>query len=241
MCNSSSRRAFLALGALILPLLSNSHTQAQTLSALDQGWYRSDGLHVATNSNYITGIFAGGQEYRSFFVFDLSGLGSITSADLQLFQPANGGYSSVDASETFLITRTSVPASVLNPSVSTSGLAGQQIFNQFGRDDLYGSFGSIVATAGSQGTTLNISLNSAGLAYLNSNLGQQVAITGRVSTLSGSADQSVFRFSTGNRVSLSVTQGPSNLTPEVPGSVQMGAVLLALGAGALYKRRRQAA
>jgi hypothetical protein len=34
--------------------------------------------------------------------------------------------------------------------------------------------------------------------------------------------------------------GPTNLTPEVPGSVQMGAVLLALGAVALYKRRKQA-
>jgi hypothetical protein len=31
-----------------------------------------------------------------------------------------------------------------------------------------------------------------------------------------------------------------NLTPEVPGSVQAGAALLALGAMALYKRRKQA-
>lgn len=57
---------FLMLSVLAIEARAAVHT----LSANDQGWYNSTGLHVVTNTNTITGLL-GATEYRGWFKFTL--------------------------------------------------------------------------------------------------------------------------------------------------------------------------
>src|SRR3954453_12756078 len=71
-----------------------------TLNAVARGWYTSDGIANAIpgleqERNYDVGDNASTpgvprQINRNFFVFDLTGIGQITGATLNLFNPANG-------------------------------------------------------------------------------------------------------------------------------------------------------
>ncbi|WP_431264537.1 PEP-CTERM sorting domain-containing protein [Roseateles chitinivorans] len=68
-----------------------SQASTVTFNTIDNGWYRSDGLHDASVSNTITGLYAG-FEYRSFYAFTLPELAAgqtIVSATITFF--ANGG------------------------------------------------------------------------------------------------------------------------------------------------------
>ena len=74
------RHVCLALGAFVaLATLQAAHS-AQTLDAVDRGWYRESGVHTTTNRNYIVGdgrgpLGAGSfSDTRNFFVFDLGGI-----------------------------------------------------------------------------------------------------------------------------------------------------------------------
>ena len=104
------------------------------LSASDEGWYNSDGIHHSLNKNYAVGD-AFGLEYRNYFVFDLTGIsGQVVSAQLRVPNPQNG-YFSPNAEETYQVRSVGTPIGTLESDATD----GAGIFAGLGMNVLYGS------------------------------------------------------------------------------------------------------
>lgn len=176
--------------AVITALASAAPAAMITVDATDSGAFHSNGTHLPTNQNFLTGKFLG-SERRSFLAFDLSGVaGTINSATLRLFNPEVSatlhGYVSPDATETLnFFDVTTDAASIIS---NTAGVMG---FDDLGSGTL---FGSRTVSAADNGSVIEIVLNGAALAALNSSDGMFL-FGGALSTLNGSADQYVFGFS----------------------------------------------
>jgi hypothetical protein len=184
------------------------------IDAIDSGTYQSTGLHDSGIENYLTGTLM--NEHHSFFVFDLTGVtAEITAATLNLFNPGVApcclGYVSPDSTETFALMDVSTPVSTL-----VTGGSGVATFDDLGTGT---TFGSYVASAADNGTTISIALNAAGIAALNAALGSTIAFGGVLTTLSPPTNQYVFGFSTAvfveddvRRLDLTVVPEPASLT-----------------------------
>lgn len=93
------------ISAFFLACIGTSIAHASSFDPTDQGWYRSDGLHVVTptNHNILTGGYHG-SNYNTFFTFYLgsaSGM-TVTSASLDIFAGV-GSYYTDDLNETYRI------------------------------------------------------------------------------------------------------------------------------------------
>ncbi len=164
-----------------------SSTDTATFDAIDFGRYDSTGFHNPANTNYVTGQI-GGAEFRNWFVFDLAAVNrSITSAELRLFNPANG-FVSPDPTETYAVFD-------VTTSISTLRAGGSGLTAIFGDLGSGVSFGAQTVSSADNGRAVVIQLNSAALAALNASRGSQVAVGGALTTLSGPADQLLFGFS----------------------------------------------
>jgi hypothetical protein len=230
-----SARKFLAvtLGGAALSLLAVVPANAQTLTAIQQGWFTNFGEHNSGNSNYFAGNSSGFAILRNFFTFDLTGISSmITGATFQIYNPSNG-FRSGDSTETYSFGTTSANSVQLASSYGSGSVAGQGIYNALGSGT---AIGSLVVSSASNNQTLSLSFNAAGISYLNSNLGSKVSFGGQVTSISGSGDQFIFGFSGGNQPTLSL-QTASNLTPESDGIWLFLPALLPV-AFLMYKRRR---
>lgn len=136
-------------------LLLNGTT---TLQASNRGWYLSDGSNNGGNNNYVSGQ-QGSSIWRNFFVFNLAGFTpTVTSAVLQLQNPTIGYANSVSSSLSYNLFDVSSGFAGLGASNSVS------VFNDLGSGV---GFGGVVTTAASNGTTVNIALNSAAINSLN--------------------------------------------------------------------------
>jgi hypothetical protein len=125
----------------------------------------------------------------------------IHSATLRLFNPEvsafQHGYVSPDPTETLqLYDVTTAAADLIG---NTAGVSG---FTDLGSGTLYGT---TVVSATDNGQVVEIPLNAAAVAALRSATGQ-FAIGGALSTISGTADQYVFGFSTAAFVSQDVRE-----------------------------------
>lgn len=135
--------AALALGA--------TTANAATIDAFGSGWILSNGLDNSGGGfgNGIANHFAGydGDQYNNFFEFSVP-TGTVTSATLSIWNAANNTTIDPDAVYNFFAAS----------NFSFSGLVGGP------------SFGSVTLGVADTGTShyVNLSLNSAGLAYLNS-------------------------------------------------------------------------
>ena len=94
-------------------------------------------------------------------------------------------------------------------------------------------FGTVTAS-GTSGT-LSISLNAAGLAHVNANLGGSLAFSGRVTTLSGGTNEYLFNFtqSAAFKTRLHIVED----NPVIP--LPTGAAMAMVGMGVIGVRRRR--
>ncbi|HVX60745.1 MAG TPA: pre-peptidase C-terminal domain-containing protein, partial [Pirellulales bacterium] len=169
----------------------------------DSGFWMNTGHHNSLNKNYLTGQFYG-NEYRDFFVFGLPATNEpIVAAQLEVLNPL---YVSSDPTETYSLFDVSTPIDQLR----ASGDGQTAIFNDLGSGVAYGS--QTVSAADNQ-RYITVSLDPAGLAYLNSHQGQLAALGGAMTSLGGPYNQYAFAYSSGNstNVRLLLTFGSSDV------------------------------
>lgn len=161
---------------LILSLLSGVlHAGTHAVPASNFGFYHDNGTFNST-TNHAIGFYSGTPrgELRDFFVFNLTGLaGKIVSAKLRAYNPSSG-FASPQSSETFALFDVSTPISTL-----TALTGGTAAFADLGTGV---QLGSVIVNGASNDTIVEVNLNSAGIAYLNSANGN-VAIGGALTTL----------------------------------------------------------
>lgn len=137
------------------------------VAASSSGWWRSDGFHSASNSNYIVGQCCGYANFNNFFTFDLANVqGSIVSASLTLYSY------SVNASLNYSLFDVNSPLSAVTASGTNLG-----IYNDLMSGASYGSFAYSSADANQ---FRSITLNGVGINALNNALGGEFGIGGSV-------------------------------------------------------------
>lgn len=149
--------------------------QTTVFNYKDRGQYSDFGVHDKNNSNYLAGYI--GNEYRNFFVFDLTGvIQPIASATLNLSLPGvpRPGYDSPDPSGNFELHDV-----VTSISSLTAGTGGVAAFNDLASGVVFGDRSITNADAG---TVVDIPLNASAIAAMNSNHGL-FAMGGSVTTL----------------------------------------------------------
>jgi hypothetical protein len=191
------------------------------LDATSTGWYDVSGLHFAGNPNYIVGINESLNQFRDFFVFDLTGVtGTITSATISIVNPLSVN----PAGKTYTLHEVSTPIATLEDDQS----GRTDIFDDLGTGTVFGS------TPGTSDPLVVFSLNAAGLAALTAAEGGSFAIGGELSPLT----TGLISYMYGNSeegVTLNLTT--SAPIPE-PGSI---ALLLTVVIGVLLLLRRRVA
>jgi hypothetical protein len=241
---SSKTWLSVAIAGLLMSsaLTGEAHAVSITIDATDRGWYNDIGTHYPTELNYGVGN-AGLDTVRNWFVFDLSAVtGTITAAELRLFNPT-GGFISGDSSEDYDLF--DVSTDIADLRAGGSGLTG--IYADLGTGDTYG--GRIVTTDHNN-TDIVISLNSAFLSAANATSGQ-IAIGGAITTLDGNVATNEVLFAFTDSGILSETQLVLDVTPVPEPALVLDvtpvpepATLLLLGSGlvglgVISRRRRR--
>jgi hypothetical protein len=158
-------------------------TTTVTLNASDSGYYTDNGNHTSLNS-FVTVGFGGtacgssDEEFRDFFVFDLSGVSDeVVAATLRVQVPGSGdGYESPDPSEDLSLFE--VTTSV--PTLTAGGLGMTAIYDDLGDGPAYGTR---TFTAADETTIVDVALNAAGIAAINAAIGGDFALGGALTTL----------------------------------------------------------
>lgn len=155
-------------------------TSTQTITATDRGWYRSNGTHTPTNSNYLTGTGTTSPylEFRSFFIFTIPALAPgeiISGAELRLQNPA-GGFNSADASEMLKISPVTTGVASL-----AAGTGGTAAFADLADGTAYG--GPHMVSASDNESYVVIPLNAQFLAAAQAQAGTAFALGCSVSSL----------------------------------------------------------
>jgi len=217
---------------VVCSLLAARHGAADvvTLNASDTGWYRSDGYHDPTNSNYVVGdLIDGPDEYRNFFVFDTSSLTqAITAATLKIWNPA-GGYASTGLDspgyERYTLFDVTTDLATLTGGFA---FAGASTFFDLANGATYGEY---VATIADNNSYVYVPLNAAGVAALNAADGM-FALGGAITTLNNTWDDGdmLFGYSGGSAATLVMT------VPE-PSTYAMALAGIACAAWGTFRRR----
>jgi len=209
----------------------------------DQGWYTDRGQHTLQNDNYLVGD-NGGDLFRNFFVFDLSGLDLtgqvVTGATLELTRFAASsivpdfvfqyGLFDVDLAATSRATLLADHALVMG--TNAEGLA---IYADLGSGASYGGL-AVDPDVGSSDDLLVFNLSAAALADIASAAGGSFAIGGAITNLPG--DVATIHGGSGGAVAQPPfvrDPGIQRLTieyvPEPGSALLLGAGLAGLGFG----------
>jgi hypothetical protein len=156
-----------------------------TLNAVDSGWWNNQGTHDAANKNYVAGGLPT-SEFRDYFVFNLAGVAqTITSAQLNLSNPAYDGYGGTSNSETYTLYDVSTPVQALE----ASGANQPGIFNDLGSGTV---LGVQTVSAADDGRVVSVGLNAAAVAMLNGNRGGTTALGGALTPLAAPDNRYIF-------------------------------------------------
>jgi hypothetical protein len=191
------------------------NSSARIINAADSGWLQSNGSHTTANNNYIVGI--SGFEFRNYTTFTLSAsTPTIVGAELRLFNPPTG-YNSSDPTETYTLFDVSATAAALDVTRVAGDATGIGIFSDLGSGVIYGSR---VVSSADNNTTVAIALNAAAVAALNGAIGSTISFGGAITTLSGTALQSMFSSSSGAApsVQLVLQTVPTNTSENIDSS-----------------------
>ena len=217
------------IGIATVALTVTSATAAIiTLTAQDQGFYRSDGRAGTTVlPNYLVGLL-GSLEHRNFFIFDLSSTtDTIVSATLNIFNPING-FRSDKSQEIYKIVEVTGSIDML-----AAGTGGISAFNDLGSGSKYFSIGF-----GTRETDKVISIRLFGNALTNLNSGaSRFALGGHLISILGDADQYIFGF-TGDVLGTLTLETSSITAIPLPAALPLFLTGLA-GIGLLRRRQRQ--
>jgi len=183
-----------------------ARAQTVVIPHTDRGQYSDTGLHNPSNPNYVVGDTSFSVN-RNFFVFDLSGVTQpIASAKLALFVPsslAGPGYNSPDPSENYELRDITTSLATL-----VAGTGGVAAYSDLGSGVVYGNR---TMTATDMGTLVEITLNPAAIAALDSATGL-IGIGGLLTTLDGVTN---FEFTFGSSGSIGdITELRLTLVPE---------------------------
>ena len=238
------------LAVALIATFGITAASADTLEAGNIGWFRDNGGHGPYNFNFATGQNTG-NEYRSFFTFDLSAYSgqTFTSATLHLWNSTinNGtqfGYDSADVAETLNVY--DVAGNVTNLSnrgYGTNALdpVGQAIYADLGSGTLFGTV-TVTRTGSGAGSYVDVTLNANGLSALNAAAGSSLALGSAVGSLGGNAgNQTLFsNWANNGPTYQSIEVGRAELivsaVPEPTGALVLLGGLAAIGMA--VRRRR---
>ena len=190
------------------------------------GWYSNTGTNQLNsgglNETYSVGSFYG-YSLNNYFVFDLSGLSKGTAVSSATFNVA--AYAIAGTPSTYTIYETSLtPADVeVNHDPSKGGTAEVTLYTSLASGT---AIGSIAVTSANNSTNLSISLNNAGLSWIQANEGNQIV-------LGGSNNQPIYSmsyifggsvFTPTNNLTISSVPLPAGLLLFGPGLVGLAAV-----------------
>lgn len=227
----------LALALFFLTLLflpTETKADAIVLNSIQQGWYANNGTNNGvsnTPNNYFVGA-ASGEVYRNYFVFDLTYVTAITSAQLRIYSPGDSNLSA-DPFETYVL------YDVRTPAAQLGRVTGVPIYDDLGSGTVFASR-DVPTPQFYLGEFMTFSLNENALSAIQGSNGL-FAIGGAITTLRFPiipvGHEGLFPGSQGLSVQL-IIQGQQLPTPE-PGT------LLLLGSGlvgtAIGIRKRQRA
>ena len=206
----------------------------QVLDATNTGWFAETGSHNGYQSalnNHGVGQ-AYGEDFRSFFQFDLTGpidpVGSATFRAVNSISDGelvNGFYSS-DPTETLTLFEPTVPVANLASNYPDPADA-IAIYNGLANGT---ELGSVSVSDADNQQYIEIELNAAGIEAINNAFGGTIAFGAALTTLSGIPNQWVFGYSDGTNVELVLTPVPEPAT----------GILLALGLAVFVLRSRTA-
>ena len=186
---------YFLLGVASVLLVRASTYTIYTADYSDRGWYDNTGYRdLDTLGNYIVGT-GGYNEYRNFFIFDLSVIPvaeTVVSAQFVIYNTPYvstgiGGYQSSDESETYQL----FSIDYTDFSVLRSGAVGlTSAFNDLADGEVFNT--GTIFTADSSDAETTMYLSATFISYAQTHLGGEVGFGGALTSLGGNYGQTLF-------------------------------------------------